>query len=107
MSGAKAVLVMGHTSCGAIKGAIEGAELGHLTGLLQKITPAIDATAFTGERSAKNLEYVDAVARTHVRQSVERIRQDSPVLAQLEKDGKIRLVGSLYNLSNGEVEFFT
>src|SRR6202140_4042422 len=63
LAGAKVVLVMGHTACGAIKGAIDNAELGNLTGLLAKIKPAIEATAYTGERSAKNYAFVDAVAR--------------------------------------------
>ena len=60
-SGAKLILVMGHTACGAIKGAIDEAELGHLTALLQKIKPAIGATTFAGERTSKNAEFVDAV----------------------------------------------
>jgi len=63
LAGAKVLLVMGHTACGAIKGAIDNAELGNLTGLLGKIKPAIDATAYAGERSAKNYAFVDAVAR--------------------------------------------
>src|SRR4030081_3011425 len=70
LAGAKVVLVMGHTACGAIKGAIDNAELGNLTGLLAKIKPAIDATAYTGERSAKNYTFVDAVARKNVEVSV-------------------------------------
>ncbi|MFZ5956264.1 carbonic anhydrase family protein [Pseudomonas knackmussii] len=106
VAGAKLVLVMGHTACGAIKGAIDGAQLGHLTGLLEKIRPAVDATRFEGERSAKNPAFVDAVARTHVQLTVERIRQSSPVLAGLEREGRIKLVGSLYHLNGGEVEFF-
>ncbi|MDF3933497.1 carbonic anhydrase family protein [Pseudomonas citronellolis] len=105
-SGAKVVLVMGHTACGAIKGAIDGAQLGHLTGLLKKIEPALAATEYPGERSARNPAYVDAVARTHVRLTLERIRRDSPVLAKLEAEGRIRLAGSLYHLQGGEVEFF-
>ena len=64
LAGAKVVLVMGHTACGAIKGAIDQAELGHLTGLLAKIRPAVEATRYEGERSAKNDGFVDAVARS-------------------------------------------
>ena len=66
VAGAKVVLVMGHTSCGAIKGAIAGVKLGKLTGLLQKIRPAVEATAFSGDRSSKNLAFVDAVAVKNV-----------------------------------------
>src|SRR6516165_5319875 len=63
LAGAKVVLVMGHTACGAIKGAIDNAELGNLTGLLAKIKPAVKATTFKGETSSKNVAYVNAVAQ--------------------------------------------
>lgn len=106
ISGAKLVLVMGHTACGAVKGAIDQARLGHLTGLLDKIRPAVDATAFDGARDSKNGAFVDAVARTNVLRTVEGIRRDSSVLAGLEKDGKIKIVGSMYHLVGGRVEFY-
>jgi carbonic anhydrase len=106
VAGAKLVLVMGHTACGAIKGAIDGAQLGNLTGLLNKIKPAVDATHFEGERTSKNGEFVDEVAKTNVRQTISAIRQRSDVLAGLEKDGKIKIVGSMYHLAGGRVEFF-
>jgi carbonic anhydrase len=105
-AGAKVVLVMGHTACGAVKGAIDNVELGHLTALLDKIKPAISATTFTGERTSKNIEFVDAVAATNVRRAVDEIRQRSNVLAGLEKEGKIKFVGSMYHLVGGRVEFF-
>jgi carbonic anhydrase len=104
-AGAKVILVMGHTACGAIKGAIDGVELGHLTGLLNKIKPAVAATAYTGERSAKNAAFVDAVAATNVLRTVAAIREQSSVLSGLEKDGRIRIAGSMYHLVGGRVEF--
>ena len=104
-AGAKLVLVMGHTACGAIKGAIDGAELGHLTGLLSKIKPAVGATTYAGERTGSNSAFVDAVARTNVLRTVENIRQQSSVLSGLEKDGNIKIVGSMYHLVGGRVEF--
>ena len=104
-AGAKLVLVMGHTSCGAIKGAIDNVELGHLSALLEKIKPAIPATMFTGERTSKNAAFVDALAYTNVRRSVDTIRQRSTVLSGLERDGKIGIVASMYNLADGRVEF--
>jgi carbonic anhydrase len=107
VSGAKLILVMGHTACGAIKGAIDEAELGHLTGLLQKIKPAIGATTFAGERTSKNAEFVDAVAKTNVRRTMDAIRRQSPILGDLEKQGRIAIAGSMYHLSGGRVEFFS
>jgi carbonic anhydrase len=107
VAGAKVVLVMGHTACGAIKGAIDGAQLGNLTGLLNKIKPAVDATHYEGEHSSKNGEFVDEVAKTNVRLTIGVIRAHSDVLAGLEKDGKIKIVGSMYHLAGGLVDFFT
>jgi carbonic anhydrase len=107
VAGAKVVLVMGHTACGAIKGAIDGAKLGNLTGLLNKIKPAVDATHYQGERTSKNAEFVDEVAATNVRLTIGVIRERSDVLAGLEKDGKIKIVGSMYRLAGGSVQFFT
>ena len=75
VAGAKVVLVMGHTACGAIKGAIDGAQLGNLTGLLNKIKPAVDATHYEGERTSKNGEFVDEVAKTNVRLTMGEIRR--------------------------------
>jgi carbonic anhydrase len=107
LAGAKVVLVMGHTACGAIKGAIDNAELGNLTGLLDKIKPAVQATNYSGERSAKNYAFVDAVARTNVQITMDNVRKNSAVLANLESKGTIKIAGAMYNLETGAVEFFT
>jgi carbonic anhydrase len=93
-AGAKVILVMGHTACGAVKGAIDNVELGNLTGLLDKIKPAIDKTEYTKERTGKNEEFVDAL-------------RGSEILSKLEKDGKIKIVGAMYHLANGKTEFFS
>ena len=106
LAGAKVVLVMGHTACGAIKGAIDNAQLGNLTGLLAKIQPAVRATPYTGERSASNYSFVDAVARRNVELTLANIRKDSPVLAELAANGTIKMTGAMYNLETGAVEFF-
>ena len=106
LAGAKVVLVMGHTACGAVKGAIANAELGNLTGLLARIKPAVEATSYAGERSENNYYFVDAVARKNVEMTVANIRNDSPVLAELEANGTIKITGALYNLESGAVEFF-
>jgi carbonic anhydrase len=106
LAGAKVVLVMGHTACGAVKGAIDDAQLGNLTGLLAKIRPAVEATTYNGERSAKNYAFVDAIARKSVEITLTDIRKDSSVLAGLEANGTIRITGAMYNLETGIVEFF-
>jgi carbonic anhydrase len=106
LSGAKVVLVMGHTACGAIKGAIDNAELGNLTGLLAKIRPAVTATAYTGERTSKNYAFVDAVARRNVELTLANIRKESPVLAGMESSGAIKVAGAMYDLQTGVIDFF-
>ena len=107
IAGAKVVLVMGHTACGAIKGAIDNAQLGNLTGLLAKIRPAVEATQYQGERSASNYGFVDAVARKNVELMMAEIHRRSAVLADLEKSGAIKIAGAMYNLGTGAVEFFS
>jgi len=105
VSGAKLVLVLGHTACGAIKGAIDDVVLGNLTGLLARIKPAIPETKFEGEKSSKNSAFVDAVARTNVKVALQDIRRRSPVLADLEKKGSIQITGAMYDLATGVVDF--
>ena len=105
VAGAKVILVMGHTACGAIKGAIDNAELGNFTGLLAKIKPAVAATTYSGERTSKNYAFVDAVARKNVELQIASIRKNSPVLAGMESSGTIKIAGAMYNLATGVVEF--
>lgn len=107
VAGAKLVLILGHTACGAIKGAIDDVVLGNLTGLLARIKPAIPETKFEGEKSSKNPAYVDAVARTNVKLGIENIRRRSPVLADLEKKGSIQITGAIYNIANGVADFIS
>ena len=106
VAGAKLVLVMGHTSCGAVRGAIDNAELGNLTGLLDEIKPAIEKTKYSGERKGSNYDFVDAVARQNVEMTIIQIRKNSPVLKSLEDQKKIKIVGSMYHLVGGKVDFF-
>jgi carbonic anhydrase len=103
-AGAKAIVVLGHTDCGAVKGAIEDLKLGDLTGLLAKLKPAIAATTYSGEKSDHDRGYVAAVARTNVRRSVEGVRRSS-VLAGLETKKSIQIVGALYDVATGAVTF--
>src|SRR5262245_46201608 len=108
VSGAKLVVVMGHTSCGAIKGACDRVQLGNLTGLLEKIQPAVEAVRdVRGERNSKNKAFVEAVAEANVRLTVERIRELSPILKGMESEGKIQIVGCMYDLETGRVRILS
>lgn len=105
LSGAKLVLVLGHSACGAIKGAISGADLGHLTQLLTKIRPAVETTLYAGERTVTNPEFVDAVARKNIELTLSNIRRSSPILAELEQTGAIKIAGAFHHLASGAVDF--
>ena len=107
VAGSKVVLVMGHTACGAIMGAIDKVQLGNLTGLLEKIRPAIEATQYEGERTSKNDSFVNAVARKNVELTIAGIRVKSSLLKELESKGSIKIVGGMYNLDTAGVEFFS
>jgi len=108
LAGTRVIVVLGHTSCGAVKGACDDAHLGNLTTLLSKIKPAVQAVALPedpAERTSKNLDFVDQVAETNVRMTIENIRKQSPVLRIMEEDGEIALVGAMYDISTGKVDF--
>ncbi len=106
LAGAKVILVMGHSACGAVAGAIADAKLGNLTQLLAKIQPAVQATVYAGDRSANNAAFVDAVARKNVELTMDSIRKNSPVIAELEKSGAVKIAGAFYDIRTGAVDFF-
>ncbi|MFT6814382.1 MAG: carbonic anhydrase [Sphingobacteriales bacterium] len=109
LAGTKLVVVLGHTSCGAIKGACDHAELGNLTGMLAKITPAVDAVkepTDLSQRTSKNSDFVDAVSEKNVLIAIENILKDSPVLTEMKTKGEIEIVGAMYDINTGEVRFF-
>jgi carbonic anhydrase len=108
VAGSKLIAVVGHTKCGAVKGACDHVKLGNLTGLLQKIEPAVAATPSTGgaDRSSKNAAFVDKVAEQNVRRTMTTIRKQSPILRQMESAGQIQIVGAMHDISNGKVTFF-
>lgn len=105
LAGAKLVFVLGHTACGAVKGACDGAKLGNLTALLAGIRPAVEAVPGfkPEERNSTNKEFVEKVIEQNVRITMADIRKDSPVLAELEASGKIKIVGGIYDLHSGKV----
>lgn len=108
LAGSKVLVVMGHTSCGAVKGACDGAELGKLTGMLKKIKPAVNAVENPIEASARtsaNLDFVNEVARKNVELTIEAIRNGSEVLAEMEVKGEIKLIGAMYDVATGTVSF--
>jgi len=107
VAGAMVVLVLGHQHCGAIKSAIDGVELGNITELLSKITPVVDATDGFDDRTSANPDFVAAVTRANVAHTIDRIRAESPILAEMETTGEIAIVGAVYTLATGEVAFLT
>lgn len=105
VSGSKLIMVMGHTNCGAVKGACDHVEFGNLTGLLNKIQPAVSAgNAGDGEKNSKNDAFVEDVTRLNIQNSINSILQQSEVIKKLTEEGKISLVGAVYNVSKGTVE---
>jgi carbonic anhydrase len=108
VAGAKLIVVMGHTSCGAVKGACDNVQMGNLTALLAKIQPAVAAVpSKTGaDRSSKNYDFVEQVAAANVRQSVQQIRDHSPILKEMEDEGEIKIVGAMYDVATGKVSWY-
>jgi carbonic anhydrase len=110
VAGAKLIVVLGHSHCGAIKGACDHVELGLLSGMLHKIQPSIDAVANpvdAAERSSSNVEFVDAVTRENVTRSAQGILKRSEVLRTMHESGTIEVVGGMYDVITGSVEFFS
>ncbi len=105
VAGSKAIIVLGHSSCGAVKGACDQVELGNLTGLLEKIRPAVDAVNESGDRSSKNGAFVQRVAEKNVEMSVQNIREHSPLLNEMYEAGEIEIIGAMYDVASGEVVF--
>jgi carbonic anhydrase len=106
VSGAKVIVVLGHEYCGAIKSAINEVKLGNITPLLKKIMPAINGLPnFKGERKSSNPKFVAAVCDENVYLAIQNIRQQSPILKQMEADHEIMIVGAAYDMKTGKVEF--
>lgn len=107
VAGSKVVVVLGHTKCGAIKGACDHVEMGNLSVLLRKITPALEAETTTrSNRNASNAEFVEHVAELNVLNVLKEIPKQSPIIGGMVKNGEIVLIGGMYNVDSGVVEFY-
>jgi carbonic anhydrase len=109
LAGTKLVVVLGHTSCGAVKGACDDAKLGNLTAMLGKIKPAVEAVKSPedrGLRNSKNIEFVNNVAEKNVHLTIDRILQESDVLAEMQQNGEIHIIGGMYDINSGVVTFY-
>lgn len=109
LAGTKLIVVLGHTSCGAVKGACDNAQLGNLTAMLEKIKPAVKAVKTPVEehlRTSANLDYVDNVARENVKIAIQRIVAESDVLSEMQRNQEIMIVGAMYDVQTGEVDFY-
>ena len=109
LAGTKVLVVLGHTACGAIKGACDHARLGNLTALINKLEPAVEAVDAPAEadlRNSSNSDFVNAVAAKNVLMTIDNIRSQSPILKEMEADGAIQIVGGMYDIATGNVNFY-
>ena len=109
LAGTKVIVVLGHTLCGAVKGACDDAKLGNLTTMLEKLKPAVNAVSQptdTSLRNSKNKDFVNAVAAKNVDLTIDRIVKESDVLAQMQANGEIQIVGAMYDIHTGAVSFY-
>lgn len=107
VAGSKLIVVLGHTKCGAVKGACDHVEMGNLTALLSKLRPAVDDETLTKkERNSSNSEFVENVASINVRRTVDAIRDRSHILHEMIEKGEIGICGAMYNVETGVVEFY-
>jgi carbonic anhydrase len=105
VSGSKLILVMGHEHCGAVKAAVDDVKLGNITPMLAKIRPAVVSIEYDGDRTSENQEFVGMAAMSNVRNTIAKIRSDSPILKEMEDNGEIKIVGAVYDMDDGSVDF--
>jgi carbonic anhydrase len=107
VAGSKIIVVMGHTKCGAVKGACDKVEMGNLTSLLEKIKPSVDdEKSITENRNSSNSEFVEKVATLNVKRTVAAIMERSPILKEMIESGQIGIVGATHDITTGEVTFY-
>lgn len=107
VAGSKAIVVIGHQNCGAVKSAIAKVELGNITSMLEHIHPAVEMTEGfpQDQRTIENSEFVNAVVKNNVLHTMDEIRENSPIIAEMEEKGEIKIVGAYYDVTNGSVQF--
>ncbi len=107
VAGSKIIVVLGHTKCGAVKGACDHVEMGNLTALLKKIQPAVnDEKTERENRSSSNADFVEKVSTINVKRTVQGIMNGSPILKELIEKGEIGIIGGMHDISNGQVTFY-
>jgi carbonic anhydrase len=107
LAGSKIIVVLGHTKCGAVKGACDHVEMGNLTTLLTKIRPAVeDENTVKSERNSSNSEFVEKVSAINVKRTVKAIMERSPILKEMIEAGQIDIIGGTHDISTGVVEFY-
>ena len=107
VSGSKLIVILGHGHCGAIKSAIDDVKLGNITSMLENIKPAVNNAGkdFAGDKTSKNKEFVESVCSHNVQHAIEEIRSKSPILKEMEDNGEIKIIGGIYHMESGKVDF--
>ena len=109
LAGTRLIIVLGHTSCGAVKGACDNAKLGNLTSMLAKIKPAVDSTTLPTDiniRNSSNISFVNNVAVKNVELNIQNILNSSEVISEMVNNGEVKIIGAMYDVSSGAVNFF-
>ena len=109
LAGTKLIVVLGHTACGAVKGACDQVKLGNLTGLLKKIKPAVDSVSRPQDKSLRNsgnIDFVNEVAEKNIHMTIANIRSLSPILVEMEKNRELKIIGGMYDIKTGAVTFY-
>ena len=109
LAGTRLIVVLGHTSCGAVKGACDDAKLGNLTSMLAKIKPAVDSTTLPSDiniRNSSNISFVNDVAVKNVKLNMQNILNSSEVISEMVNNGEVKIIGAMYDVSSGAVNFF-
>ena len=106
VAGAKVIIVLGHTDCGAVKSACDNVKLGNITYVMDEIKPAVDSVkGIAGERNSANKDFVKDVTKKNVQLTMKKIFENSEILSELAKEGKVKIIGAVYDVKTGKVEF--